>query len=77
MQHWAKPNELGNLIENNHDDFSRNNVMLQSKASYSTSVPNKLLAPEKLAHHVLLLFYPFRDEKELQSGFSTISGLSK
>ena len=23
---------------------------------------------EKFAHHVLLLFYPFRDEKELLSG---------
>ena len=32
-------------------------------------VPNKLLSPEKFAHHVLLLFYPFRDEKELLSGF--------
>ena len=32
-------------------------------------VPNKLLTPEKFAHHVLLLFYPFRDEKELLSGF--------
>ena len=33
-------------------------------------VPNKLLSPEKLPHHVLLLFYPFRDEKESLSGFS-------
>ena len=32
-------------------------------------VPNKLSLPEKFAHHVLLLFYPFRDEKELLSGF--------
>ena len=32
-------------------------------------MPNKLLSPEKFAHHVLLLFYPFRDEKELLSGF--------
>ena len=32
-------------------------------------VLNKLLAQEKFAHHVLLLFYPFRDEKELLSGF--------
>ena len=31
-------------------------------------VPNKILYPEKFAHHVLLLFYPFRDEKELLSG---------
>ena len=28
-------------------------------------VRNKLLAPEKLAHHELLLFYSFRDTKEL------------
>ena len=26
-------------------------------------VPNKLLTLEKMAHHMLLLFYPFRDEK--------------
>ena len=26
---------------------------------------NKLLFPEKFAHHVLLLFYLFREEKEL------------
>ena len=32
-------------------------------------VPNKLLSPEKFAYHVLLLFYPFRDGKELLSGF--------
>ena len=30
---------------------------------------NKLLAPENFVHHVLLLFYTFRDEKELLSGF--------
>ena len=30
---------------------------------------NKLLFIEKFAHHVLLLFYPFRNEKELLSGF--------
>ena len=29
---------------------------------------NKLLSSEEFAH-VLLLFYPFRDEKELLSGF--------
>ena len=34
--------------------------------------PNKLLSPDKFAHHVLLLFYPFRDEKELLSGFPPI-----
>ena len=31
-------------------------------------VPNKILYPEKFAYHVLLFFYPFRDEKELLSG---------
>ena len=35
-------------------------------------VPNKLLFPEKFAHHVLLKFYPFIDEKELLSGFPPI-----
>ena len=28
-------------------------------------VPNKLLSSEKFAYHVILLFCPFRDEKEL------------
>ena len=32
-------------------------------------VPKKLLSQEKCAHHVLLLFYLFRDEKEMLSGF--------
>ena len=36
------------------------------------NVPNKLLSPEKFAHHLLLLFYPFRDAKELLSGFPPI-----
>ena len=31
-------------------------------------VPNKILYPEKFNCHVLLLFYLFRDEKELLSG---------
>ena len=29
---------------------------------------HKILYPEKFGHHVLLLFYPFRDEKEFLSG---------
>ena len=32
-------------------------------------VSNKFSPPEKFAYHVLLLFYSFRDEKELLSGF--------
>ena len=31
-------------------------------------MPNKLLSPEKFAHHGLLLLFPFRDEKQLLSG---------
>ena len=31
-------------------------------------VPNKNKLPEKYAHHLLFLFYPFRSEKELLSG---------
>ena len=31
-------------------------------------VLNKLFSPEKFAHHVMLLFFPFRDEKQLLSG---------
>ena len=31
-------------------------------------VPNKILSPEKCTHYVLLLFFPFRDEKQLLSG---------
>ena len=33
-------------------------------------VPNKILSLEKFAHFVLLLFHPFKDEKELLSIFS-------
>ena len=32
-------------------------------------MPNKFLSPEKFTHHVVLLFCPFRDEKELLTGF--------
>ena len=31
-------------------------------------MPNKLLSPGKFAHHVMLLCFPFRDEKQLLSG---------
>ena len=31
-------------------------------------MPNKLLFPEKFAHHVMPFFSPFRDEKQLLSG---------
>ena len=35
-------------------------------------VPNKFLSPEKLTYHVMLLFFPFRDEKQLLSSFPTL-----
>ena len=35
-------------------------------------VPNKLLSPETFAHHVMLLFFPFRDEKQLLSSYPLI-----
>ena len=31
-------------------------------------MPNKLLFPEKFAHHVMPFFFSFRDEKQLLSG---------
>ena len=30
--------------------------------------PNKETSPEEYAHHMLYVYYPFRDEKELASG---------
>ena len=30
--------------------------------------PNEFLFPEKFAHHLMLLFFPFRDEKQFLSG---------
>ena len=35
-------------------------------------MPNKLVASENVSHHVLLLFYPFGDNKELPSGFPSL-----
>ena len=35
-------------------------------------MPNKLLPPKKLAHCVLLIFYPFKDEKEVLLDFPPI-----
>ena len=41
--------------------------------SLDKHIPNKLLSPERFAHHELLLFYPFRSEKEMSSSFPTNS----
>ena len=35
-------------------------------------MPHRILSSEKKFSHVLLLFYPFRDEKELLSGVSPL-----
>ena len=32
-------------------------------------VPNKETSPEEYAHHMLFMYYPFRDEKEFWSGY--------
>ena len=76
-----QPDELNdNLIENNHEEcsypkkikliISGDKIRCRKvRRILRYHVPNKILSPEKFAHHVLLLFYPFRDEKELSSGF--------
>ena len=79
-----QPDELDdNLIENNHEECScltKFQLMISGETIRCHKVrrilryhvPNKLLFPEKGACHVLLLFYPFRDEKELLSGFPSM-----
>ena len=42
------------------------------KRIFPFHVSNKLLSPEIFAHHILLLFYPLRGEKEILSGFPPI-----
>ena len=60
-----QPGKLdNNLIENNHEEFSYNKKNKSGEAMRCRKVrrilrchmPNKLLSPEKFAHHVLLLF---------------------
>ena len=75
-----QPDELDDsLIEKNHDESSYSKqikLMISGERMRCHKVrrilryhvPNKILYPEKFAHHVLLLFYPFKDEKELLSG---------
>ena len=62
-----------NLIENNHEVklvISGETIRCHKvRRILLYHVPNKLLPPDKFAHHMLLLFYPFRDEKELLPGF--------
>ena len=70
-----QPEELDdNLIENNHKECSYPQtikLMISGKTVRCWKVrgvprhhvPNKFLSPKEFAHHVLLLFYQFRDEK--------------
>ena len=72
-----QPDELDNkLIENNHEERSypkKIKLMISGETMRCCKVrrilwyymPKKLLSPGKFSHHVLLLFYPFRDENEL------------
>ena len=75
-----QPDELDdNLIENNHENCSypqKIKLMISGETMRCRKVrrilryhvPNRLLFPEKFAHYVMLLFFPFRDEKQLVSG---------
>ena len=69
----------GTLIKNNHEGRSylqKIKFMISAETMHCRKVrgilryhvPNKPLSPEKVAHHVLLLFFPFRDKKQLLSG---------
>ena len=71
--------ELDNLIENNHEEYSfpkKIKFMISGETMQCRKVrrirryhvPNKLLSSGKFAH-VLLLLYSFRGEKDLLSGF--------
>ena len=74
-----QPDELDdNLIENNHEESSypkKIKLMISGETMRCRKVrrilryheSNKLLSPEKSAHHVMLLFFPFGDEKQLLS----------
>ena len=66
-----------NLIDKNHEDCSYLKKEIKSKTSGETMkcrkvrrallyyVPKRILSLKKFAHYVLLLFYSFRDKKEL------------
>ena len=74
-----QPDEFDdNLIENNREECSyrpKIKLMISGETMRCRKlwrilryhVPNKLLSPEKFAHHVMLLFFPFRDGKQLLS----------
>ena len=39
-----------------------------AKHCFTIYVPYKATKPEEYAHHMLFMYYPFRDEKELLGG---------
>ena len=79
-----QPDELdNNLIENNHEEWyypSKMKLMISTETMRSQRVrqifryhmPNKHLSPEKSAHLVMSLLFPFRDEKQLLSVYSPL-----
>ena len=71
-----------NILEDNHKlcDYPSTIPLMSSKEKLKCSkvksvlryhVPNRHKNPEKYAHHILFMFYPFRNESEL---CSTASG---
>ena len=83
-----RPNEYrpyqldDNLIENNNEECSypkkiklmRETIRCcKTRGILAYHVSNKILSPEKIAHHVLLLFYTLRDEKKLLSDFPRLN----
>ena len=79
-----QPDELDdNLIENNNEECfypKRIKLMISGETMQCRKVrrilryhtTSKLLSPEEFAHHVLVLFYPGRDEKDFLRGFPPI-----
>ena len=80
-----QPDELDDsLIEKNHDEPSypkQIKLMISGETMRCRKVrrilqyrvSNKILHPEKFAHHVLLLFYPFRDERVVIRSLANVS----
>ena len=68
------------LVEDNHEIcsypatlplMSRNNEKLKCrkvKAILRYHVPNQNKRPDEYAHHLLFMYYPFRNEEELRQG---------
>ena len=84
----SQPNELGEeLLESYEENCHLPKVIplmsLSEKLQLRTvkqvlryHVPNEQLYPEKYAHHLLYLFYPFRREEDLKHNGSYCSKLA-